>query len=317
MSEFDPSTIIGGPCLVSFNSQVMYVEGDVEIEFSPEYVERNVSGFKAQRYLTEMPAVIRFTPSLTTWAQLNALCPYGDVALGSRIFGDTDVSCYVQSLTESRRFTFHRCAVTRMPPLNISFVNQMAGQVEITAITDSGKAIGAADSLFTFSATANSDTSYLVNGAINDGYDSLQLSTATGLTDVAVRDGIQIDWDLSLEPITLDAHGIVDMRVTNVAARIAFIAEGVNESSLFTFEDISNGSAGQTRGLRASKNTAGDLVITSSTVTIFDTITLNNVVLQRAMRRFGVTAPAFAYEGITQPTVTTGAEDATFVIAEP
>jgi hypothetical protein len=254
---FDASTLIGGPAIVTLDSAVYYTEDDIEVSVKRTTRDRSVSAFgMLGKTLLDVVVEIKFRPA--QFRNLDKMLPYLGTARGTRIFGNTDKACVIQSITEGLKYTWSRCAVTTMPNLNLGVSKQtLLGDMVITALKANATNLHAANSIVAQASQSFSDTSfdpaYIFNAPYiitygADPYDALDSG-----------EGVEVSWDLKLARVETDQGGLVDMRLDDLGAKASFEVRGLTHAQWLTLQKMQG--TGVRRGAFMGPTLSEDLVI--------------------------------------------------------
>lgn len=305
--SIDRSTIIRGPAIVGFNSQMFYSKDDIVV--SPQVkrfqVESSMYG-KVDERLDDISFEISFTPA-GEWEAISTLFPYASADIGASVFGAVDKNLTIQTKA-GKLITFYACAVTKMPSLSLSANKTAFGPVTFTAIGANNTAWSSAAKRVAIADQAFSDTTFSPT-AIK----TVPFSAAWGLvapwSAFVSQDGFNVDFNISLEPVSVDSDGTVDMTLGSVEATCRCVPVGITEAQLMALLSVQGGSVA--RGISLS-SAANDLVLTGSGASL----TLYNAAPVAAGMRFGNKAlRAGEVEFVTCRKFTTGAAQACFAIS--
>ena len=265
MATPDRTTIVKGAGAVKIGSVQFYSKGEISAVLDPQLFEVAVAGYGVlDQRLADSVGRISFTPSGRLNADiLAALFPYGTPVIDASVFGATDVATEVHSIA-GQKVVFHATAVTGMPSLKLSArETAFSGAVEITALAKNATARSTANAIFTGPTAA----AFAPSIAVAD-IKTLPYAGVWGSAGIETKEGWDVEFGLTLEPMSLSDHGTVDMYLKGVTARAKCIPVSYAENMLALLH--TQGSAaviGST--MRETKN----LVISAAgglTVTLFD-----------------------------------------------
>ncbi|MEM0966096.1 MAG: hypothetical protein AAGJ81_08120 [Verrucomicrobiota bacterium] len=254
----DASTVIAGPAYVGFDGISIYTEEDIEVSVTKETRDHSVRGFGTiDDTLLDVMAEITVMPA--QWVDAHNLIYYSclSAAIGSRIFGDVDKPIVIQSMTEGKRYTYARGAITTPPPLGLGVEKDLIGSLTLTALKGNATELSAANSIVALSDTAFTDTSFNEEALIHVPY-----SVAWGASpfnDIETEDGVDVTFDLSLEPVKTDKGGTIDMRVTDLRASATLIPVNLSHANLLEFGKMQG--TGVARGTKMGRAFGRDLVM--------------------------------------------------------
>jgi hypothetical protein len=265
MPGIDPTKVIAGPAIVTFDSYTWYTQGDVTIRFRRETWDvKSAIGGTIDKRLKSVSAEVSFTP-VGEIENLAKSYPYAPGDCGKSIFSATDKPLVVHSIA-GQKYTFPRAAVSKMPSLRLGAGTTAFGDMTFMCLRKSTTDWTTADSLLKIEAAAFSDTGF---------EESLVLSSAftaaygAGFTAVEAQDGFTIDFALDLIEDRVDRWGLVNARLRSIAVSAKFKPTGMTEAewdSLVLPDDTGVVVPGQSLAKAAT-----DLVITGTglTVTIY------------------------------------------------
>lgn len=254
---FDASTFIGGPAIVTLDGAVYYTEDDIEVTVKREQRARSVAAFgELGKVLLDVTAEIKFKPA--QFRYLDKMWPYFATARGTRIFGNTDKPCVIQSITEGLKYTWSRCAVTAMPSLSMGVQkSSLLGDMTITALKANATNLHAASSLVAEASQAFADTSfspeYLFDVPYTIAYGGSPFAALDSL------DGVDVSVDLKLEPCSTDQGGLGDMRLDDLTVKASFDPRGLSHANLLALQSPQG--TGVRRGAFLGPTLSNDLVI--------------------------------------------------------
>jgi hypothetical protein len=130
---------------------------------------------------------------------------------------------------------------------------------------------------------AFSDTSFDPASIITQPYTGVW-GVSAPWSSITTFDGWQVDFDLSLNPITTDGDGIVDMTFASLAVTAKCRPIGITETQLITALGLQGG--GNARG-RSLQTGSSDLVISNTGVTV----TVKSAQLKSGPMAFGSGTP--------------------------
>jgi hypothetical protein len=265
MPTFNRTTIVRGPCKIVFDTATFYSKGGVSLTMTNSTFDKETDAYGVvSKSKTDFQIVVEFEP-VGEIEDLAKLFPYGNTAMGASIYGGTDKALVITATDAT--YTINNAAVTQMPSIRCSANNTAFGSVQFTGLLEiSGDPAALADY-------------YAVAGgaSIGTGFDPAKIITAPyqatlggGLTFFSEA-GFEISFDLSLNPISVDGIGTVDMSLQNLGATITCVPTGVAESvfdgffgSLDAGEDLASST------LDISTATVGGLNFDCAAVQVLD-----------------------------------------------
>ena len=266
MSSTAASTIIGGPALVTFNGATVYVEKDIKVKLVKETKKRTVAAFGTiGEVFMDVKAEISFAPA--QWKNLAILQPYLTALPGTRIFGDADVPLVIQSITEGKKWTWSRCAITKTFDMDFGAKKNLIGEMTITALKANAADWSGATSIVALADNAFADTSFDRTTLFDLPYQVSWLTNPAAeppevqLFDTA--DGIQVKRSLTLKPVDTDQAGVIDMWLQDQTIEATFKPIGLSHADLLALLNVQGGSLARGRQMILD---AHDLVIAGANV---------------------------------------------------
>lgn len=265
MATFDRTTIVRGPCKITYDSQTFYSKGGVSLTLANSTFDKETDAYGVVgKSKTDLQIVVEFEPVGEIEA-LTVLFPYGGTAIGASIFGGTDKPLVI--VAADGTYTINNAAITQMPSIRCTANNTAFGSVQFTGLLDIG---GNPNTL--------SDYYAVTSGAsIGATFDPTKLITAPYTATLGAigpfhsEAGFEIAFELGLSPVVVDGIGTVDMSLQNLGATITCIPTGISKTSFDTFfgsldagEDLANST------LDISTATVGGLNLDFAAVQVID-----------------------------------------------
>jgi hypothetical protein len=186
----DRTTIVHGPCFLTYNTQTIYSKDDVKI--TPKKatwdVPTSVGGKKSGKNLKDMMFVVELTPDGEVTAGLLAvMCLYASQQIGSSIF-NSGLPLSIASLNDATdNFVVMRNAsITKLPDLHLATDKTLFGPMEFTCVGANGVAVNDPNRFCYINTKPLSGT---ITGTTNANPDVITTATAHGL---AVGDPINL-----------------------------------------------------------------------------------------------------------------------------
>jgi len=304
------SDIIAGPAIITFNSQVIYTEGDIIkrplLKLTP--IQASMFGPVAQirdTFLWELT----YTPS-GQWSagHIGVLWPYTNPTRGSSVFGATDTDIVIQTLA-GQQVTLYAGAVTQMPELNLSASGPVIGQVTMQAVGADDTAWSDAAKRAAVAAQAFADTSFDPADIKVSTY-SVAWGAASPWDAIETEDGVKVQFNINFPERRTDRAGILDKYIDSVDVQARFIPVGISESQWLTKMAVQG--SGVTRGSRLSNT--DDLIATPDAGAGYPKVTLYDANIVDGSLVFGT--PLRTGEVVLQciRRFTTGAAQALFAV---
>lgn len=189
---------------------------------------------------------IKCTPIGELSAAIVALLwPYGSTAVGDSLFGATDTAMGIQTLG-GQKFTFHCCAITKMPPLRVGAGLVPYGDFEITAILKLSTDRTNATALYTLAAASWAGQPTASNVVMLPAAATWALGAPETIVPKA---GWEVDFEMQADPQVSADFGTFDMRFRHIEARAKCLPIGYSEARLaeLKLQDTGNGIGSSTR----------------------------------------------------------------------
>lgn len=286
MAGFNRTTRIAGPAKITYGGVDIYSKGDIELKLGVETFNVGVNAFgSTSRRVSDRVAEIRFTPDgrwSNTKGGKTVLFPGGIVNSvdttklpGDSWLGATDMPIVITAFG-GETLTFHNSIITKLPPLIFSAVNTLIGPVTFRAVNINNAEWSAAASFVTLaSGSALTAHDFAAADIITKGY-KLTWSGKTGFSSLDTMEGIMVDFDLKLDPVSPDAYGIVDYSFVelNVSCRAKPLGLSVTDILAALAYDDTGAARGQSLSENAAdiliKDIAGTTVMTLNTMHFAD-----------------------------------------------
>jgi hypothetical protein len=264
MATFDRTTIVRGPCKVTYDSQTFYSKGGVSLTMTNSTFDKETDAYGVVgKAKTDFQVVVEFEPVGEIEA-LAVLFPHGNTTIGASIYGSTDKPLVVTAADAT--YTITNAAVTQMPSIRCTANNTAFGSVQFTGIVEKG---GNPSLLVDYySVGAGGSIGALFNPAL---IVTAPYTATLGALNFYSEAGFEIAFDLSLNPVTVDGMGTVDMSLQNLGVNITCIPTGVAENSFDTyFGSLDVGEDLGVATLDISTTTVGGLNFDCAAVQIID-----------------------------------------------
>jgi hypothetical protein len=265
MPSFSRTTIVRGPCKIGFDSATFYSKGGVSLTMTNATFDKETDAYGVvSKSKTDFQIVVEFEP-VGEIEDLAKLFPYGNTAMGASIYGGADKALTITAADAT--YTINNAAVTQMPSIRCSANNTAFGTVQFTGLLEINGDPGVIE---TYYAVGN-------GGSIGTEFDPAKIITAPYRATLGAigpffsEAGFEISFDLSLNPVTVDGIGTVDMSLQNLGATITCIPTGLAENSFDTFFDtLDAGTDLASSTLDISTATAGGLNFDCAAVQLID-----------------------------------------------
>ena len=232
MPTFDRTTILRGPCKVTYDTQTFYSKAGVVLTTTNSTFDKETDAYGiVSKSKTDLTIVIEFEPVGEIEA-LAVLFPHGNTAMGASIYGNTDKNLVIVSADKT--YTILNAQITQMPTISCSATKTAFGSVQFTGLL---KKDGDPQNIEDYYTTAG-------GASIGSGFSPQLIYTAPytatlgAMTPFFSQDGFEISFDLSLNPVVVDGIGTVDMSMGNLGCNISCIPTGPTQLDFETFFDI-------------------------------------------------------------------------------
>lgn len=266
MPTFDRTTIVRGPCKITYDSATFYSKGGVSLTLTNSTFDKETDAYGVVgRAKTDLQIVVEFEP-IGEIESLTVLFPYGNTAMGASIFGGTDKPLVI--VAADGTYTVNSAAITQMPSIRCSANNTAFGSVQFTGLLDINGNPSVLADYYSVADGASIGTAFDATKLITAPYRATLGGTIGPFFSEA---GFEISFDLSLNPITVDGIGTVDMSLQNLGATISFIPTTVSKTSFDTFfGSLDAGEELASSTLDISTDTGGGLNFDCAAVQLLD-----------------------------------------------
>jgi hypothetical protein len=254
MPTFDRTTIVRGPCKVTYDSQTFYSKAGVVLTTTNSTFDKETDAYGiVSKSKTDFTIVVEFEPVGEIEA-LAVLFPHGNTAMGASIYGATDKSLIIVSA--DKKYTILNAQITQMPTISCSATKTAFGSVQFTGLLKIGGDPQNIEDYYTTAAGESIGTGF--NPSLI--YTAPYTATLGALDPFMSAEGFEISFDLSLNPVLVDGIGTVDMSMGNLGCNITCIPTGIDQLDFDTFFDsLSAGEDLAVSALDISTTTVGGL----------------------------------------------------------
>lgn len=226
-------TIISGPCIVKVGANWYETSDDVIV--TPNTATRIITSSlrgPVTRRVIDRTVTVAFTP-LGRLTALAAYYPYGPADLGSLIAPAVDQSIIIWG-ADSKQYTYAAAIMTSPPELILSAKSGPFGSMEFTAMGSLTKNTAAANSMFTSATAAIDGYDYDVSDILTPGY-KLELLDASDTVQETIdgKEGFNFNAGYTLNPLSVDAYGTVNYRLSALDPALTFAPAGPDEAKLY------------------------------------------------------------------------------------
>ncbi len=299
MATFDRTTIVRGPCKITYDGATFYSKGGVTLTVNQSSFDKQSDAYGLiGRGKTDMSVVVEFEP-VGEIESLTVLFPYGATTIGAGIYGATDKSLVI--VATDATYTVYNAAITQMPSIRCTATNTAFGSVQFTGLCLGGDQVGPVSSYVGISAGASIGTAFNPALVIAGPY----TGNINALGAFYSEAGFDISFDLSLTPIIVDGIGTVDMALANVGVSASFIPVGLANDYFEQFLTDAIGAEIESNPFQITTEFYGGINLNLASVQIID-----------VQSRFSPTENrAGTVNLVAKRTFTTGAPNALFTVA--
>jgi len=132
MATFDRTTIVRGPCKITYDGATFYSKGGVTLTVNQSSFDKQSDAYGLiGRGKTEMSVVVEFEPVGEIEA-LAVLFPYGATTIGAGIYSTTDKPLVI--VATDATYTVLNARITQMPSIRCTATNTAFGSVQFTGL---------------------------------------------------------------------------------------------------------------------------------------------------------------------------------------
>lgn len=226
-------TTISGPCILKCGAVWYETSGDVTV--TPNVATRTITSSlrgPITRRVTDRTVTISFTP-LGRLTSLAAYYPYGPADLGKLIAPAIDADIIVWA-ADKTKYTYAAAVISSSPELILAANSGPFGQMEYTGMGTLTKSTGAASSMFTAASASIDGYDYGLSDILTPGY-KLELLNSSDVVQETIdaAEGFTFNPGYSMDPITVDAYGTINYRLTAINPALTFAPIGPAEAKLY------------------------------------------------------------------------------------
>jgi hypothetical protein len=160
-NAIDRSTIEIGPGVVDFNGAIIYSMGGIKLDVDIKTAEQINDLGSREEVLEDVDINVVFTPSdEADGTILPVLYPYGAMALGTEVFGATDVPINIWALSTGKKYTVSAGAVKNQPEFNGSGKGKIYGPCTLRGLCANNTARTTANSTLTIATATFAGRAY-------------------------------------------------------------------------------------------------------------------------------------------------------------
>jgi len=231
------NSIIRGPCQVSYAGKTTYTKSDVRLSLGYSTFDIVNSAFgTVENRVEQRTATVEFEPvgvlsptSINFW-------DYGTKLAGDPFLpADQDNNLVIWSYYGTgTRVTIFNASPTKLPDLILATTKTVAGPVTFTGL---GKGLPSLvdqdtpDSFAFFEENVGKPSDdFNPDEVITETYSAHVGSLASPWDDLHTAAGWTCSFDLNLQPVTVDSHGLIDWTIGNVTAKARAQLIGITET---------------------------------------------------------------------------------------
>lgn len=265
MPTFDRTTIVRGPCKITYDTQTFYSKGGVALTMTNSTFDKETDAYGVVgRSKTDFQVVVEFEPVGEIEA-LSVLFPYGSTAMGASIYGATDNALVITAADAT--YTINNAAITQMPSIRCTANNTAFGSVQFTGLLDKGGDPSVLGDYYSVGAGASIGAAFDPSKLITAPYQA----TLGAIGPFFSEAGFEIAFELGLNPIVVDGIGTVDMSLQNLGATVTCIPTGLAENVFDSlFGSLDAGEELASSSLDISTATVGGLNFDCAAVQVID-----------------------------------------------
>jgi len=217
MAGINRTTIIAGPCLITFAGSTFLSKGDVTLKpvFDKFDVETSVLGKVSERIRNKKYTVTFEPDGRMTSALIAVMWPYGATVFGSSIFGTsgalgTDRPLVIHGV-DGVKVTLSNAALTKMPSIRMGVSVTCAGTCEFTCLLANSTAVTASSAYLIVSTLAFPGETGWLAADILTGPTAATWGSSPWTAFAVDNPGWEITPTLKLSDVMADSFGTVDM----------------------------------------------------------------------------------------------------------
>ena len=283
MPAFNAVNHIAGPAILTFDSQVWYTEGDIDVDIQQAEWEPQSSryGNLGPRIRSLPVARVSFKPDgQVTSGRASKAFPYTLASVGASVFAAVDKTLVIQTLA-GQAYTFGKAALIQSPTLVLSASKTFFdGSMVFMCLTKTNVDPTTTDSFLDIAAVAFSETTFDETKILSPGY-TAALGAVSGLTAIESLDGFRIELPIRVQELSVDRFGVIGAHLTGLGpATCRFTPAGLTEAIWLTLVNLDGASVRLPGQTTAGTN---DLVISGTGITV----TIPDVGVQASKLGFG------------------------------
>lgn len=233
----DRNLVLKGPAVVIRGGHTYFTKGEITVKVNKETysIESNILGSAGKR-VTSKSCTVSFVPQgmLDTVA---AYFPWGQGDLGASIFGATDTTLVIHTLS-GRKLTFAASGNLGVRTIHCGTDATALGEISFLCLGKLDTADSTADSRIKVEEATFASTGLDRAKIRTPGY---QASLAIGAATPVVMQGLEgfdINIEPSFDPDSVNAYGLVGQTLSGIAANATFKPCNMTESGVLSLLNI-------------------------------------------------------------------------------
>lgn len=206
------TSILRGPCKITYNSVVFMSKGDVTIKHLMGLTPVNTSRFGViDWHVDSVQDVIEFEPDgRFLSAALATMLPFNTKTIGASVFG-ADTPLTINTVDGKQRVYVAAANTTKKQQIRLGIKQTMFGPMQFTCLYGGAVSPDDAGSLFAdTNVSYPGDANYARSDVLTQAYDLAWDGAAAPWDAFVSKDGIMIDIDVDMTPETSESHGVYD-----------------------------------------------------------------------------------------------------------
>lgn len=229
MPTFDRTTIVRGPCKITYASQTFYSKGGVKLTQTNANFEKETDAYGiVGRAKTDFTTVIEFTP-VGEIESLTTLFPYGNTAIGTSLATASDTPLVIVSADAT--YTFLAAFLTGIPSISASAAKTAFGSVTFTSVLKKGGDPAIAADYYAISAGASIGTAFDPSKIVTAPYSA----TLGAIGPFYSEGGFEIAFDMTADDVMVDGIGLVDKTFGGIGCTITCVPTGIEQDDFDTY----------------------------------------------------------------------------------
>ena len=232
MPTFDRTTIVRGPCKITYDGATFYSKAGFVLTTTNASFDKETDAYGiVSKAKTDFTMLVEFEPVGEIEA-LTVLFPHGNTAMGASIYGATDKPLVIVSADKT--YTILNAQITQMPTITCSANKTAFGSVQFTGLLKKGGDPALLVDYMTSGAGGSIGVAFNPAGIITAPYQA----TLGAIPAFFSAEGFEISFDLSLAPVMVDGIGTVDMSLASLGCSISCVPTGADQNAFDTYFNL-------------------------------------------------------------------------------